>query len=35
MVRLIVPNAPGRLVLDLRLQAGEHAASNRYETLIV
>jgi beta-mannosidase len=33
-VQVLVPDAPGPLVLDLDLVAGDDAATNRYETLI-
>jgi hypothetical protein len=35
MVRFVVPDAPGELVLDLELVAGDVAASARYTATIV
>jgi beta-mannosidase len=34
-IQLVVPDAPGPLVLDVDLAGGETAASNRYESLVV
>src|SRR5262249_6335288 len=34
-IQVVVPDAPGDFVLDLDLVAGDTAASNRYESVIV
>jgi hypothetical protein len=35
MVRFVVPDAPGELVLDLELESGDVVATNRYTTTVV
>ena len=33
-IQVVVPDAPGALMLDLELVAGDEAATNRYESRI-